>query len=119
MLQFGKKLMPPGTSLMYKGKSKFYLARPLNRQDSFFAFAGESPLHFAAQYGSIEIVELIFDRVQNQEPLTIAGIAPLGIACAHNSPDVGKSKLLKALLSQYGRVQNLSFPALFSLSVEK
>ena len=60
-----------------------------NGYDTFLALAGWSPLHFAAQSGSIETVQLMFDRVQSPYPLTIAGVTPLGIACANNSPDVG------------------------------
>ena len=92
MLQFGTKLLPPGTTSMYNGTSKFYLARSLNRQDSFSTFAGESPLHFAAQYGSIEIVHLIFDRVRGPDPFSVATVAPLCLACKQNSPEVGEQK---------------------------
>ena len=69
-----------------------YLARSLNHQQKLSALAGWSALHYAAKWGSIEIVALIFGRVQSPDPLTLSNSTPLEIACEHNSPDVGKQK---------------------------
>ena len=74
----------------------------VNHNDKLFAIAGRSPLHYAAAFGSIEIVQMVFDRVQTREPLTPGKDTPLCIACGSNSPDVGESKLLKPLLSPDG-----------------
>ena len=77
----------------------------VNFNDKCLALAGWSPLHFAAQFGSIEIIQLIFDRVQAPDPLTIAGKTPLDIACRNNSPDVGKLNLFESLLLRDRRAQ--------------
>ena len=68
-------------------------ASSLNHYDNFFAFTGWSPLHIAAQYGSIEIVQLIFDRVARPDPLSDTKATPLCLACQFNTSDVGEPKL--------------------------
>ena len=83
-------------------------ARFLNHQDNVFTFAGFSPLHIAAHHGSTEIVQLIFDRAQSPDPLSSGNVTPLCLASKFNSPDVGKHKLLKDLLSQDGGKEKLS-----------
>ena len=73
--------------------SAAHLARPVSHQDKFFALAGWCALHHASRWGSIEIVQLVFDRVQSPDPLTDIEETPLCLASKHNSPDVGKRKL--------------------------
>ena len=83
-----------------------------------FAFAGCSAIHYAANYGSIEIVQLICGRLQNADPLAIDKMTPLCLACARNSPDVGEPKLSKPLLSQDAVQNNFRLPSSLLLSVD-
>ena len=64
-----------GSNLDVQRKAKVSatnLARSLNH-DKLFAFAGQSPLHVAAKYGSIETVKLLLDRGADMEKAGFAG----------------------------------------------
>ena len=87
-----------------------------NRYRKIFAFAGWSALHFAAQSGSIEIVQLVFDRVQRPDPLTVAAETPLCMACTNNTPDVGKPKLENFTFTRWPQRRTRPLPP-YSLSV--
>ena len=91
-------LIPLGKYVFEKKKKNFQIS----------AFAGWSPLHTAAQNGSIEIVKLIFDRDRSPDPLSDTKATPLCLACKFNSTDVGEPQLLKALLSQDCCTEKLS-----------
>ena len=80
-----------------------YLALFLNHQHKLFALAGWSALHYAARWGSIEIVQLLFGRIQSLDLLTNDKKTPLGLACIFNSPEVGEPKLLKDWLFEETR----------------
>ena len=82
-----------------------YLARSLNHKDNFFVLAGWSALHYAAQYGSIEIVVRIFGSAQSPDPLTNEKETPLGLACRCNSQDIGERKLLKDWLLEQTEIK--------------
>ena len=93
------------SSYIQKPKSATCFAGSTSRNDKSFALAGFSTLHVATERGTLEIVQLIFDRVRSPDPLTVGKGTPLCFACGWNTPDIGQLKLSKALLSQYGRTR--------------
>ena len=50
---------------------------------------GETPLHFAATYGNLDIFRLITANVEDKNPVDIFGRTPKSLACFH-----GNMKLL-------------------------
>ena len=100
-----------------KPKSANCFTGSRSRYDKSFAFAGFSPLHVAAERGTLEIVQLIFHRVQNLELPNVYGTAPLSLASKSNSPDVGKRSFGRFSLTGILHMKKFrfAFPVLFSV----
>ena len=85
----------------------------VNHYDKFLPSAGWHALHYAARYGSIEIIQLIFGRVHSPDPLNIDEVTPLCLACGWNSPDAGKPKFEDLTFTRWPYRNTFMFPLHF------
>ena len=61
--------------------------------------AGWMPLHIAARYGTLEIVQLIFEHIQESDPLIIYEVTRLCLLCRDSNSNIGKAAFFQHFLA--------------------